>query len=64
LQRREHQDVDRHSGRHADADVDHPVRDVGKRLVAAEQKREQRSEGHLRALISQPVPAADQHPRL
>ena len=62
LQRREHQDVDRHPGRHADADVDHPVRDVGKGLVAAEQQGEQRGEGHLRTLISQPVPAADQHP--
>jgi hypothetical protein len=32
------------------------------RLIAAEEQREQRGEGHLRTLITQPVPAADQHP--
>ena len=62
LQRREHQDIDRQPGRHSDADVDQPVADVGNRLMAAEEQREQRGEGHLSTLVSQPVPAADQHP--
>lgn len=42
LQRREHQDIDRQPGRHADADVDQPVGDVVHRLIAAEEQREQR----------------------
>ena len=62
LQRREHQDVDGEPGGHADADVDHPVRDVVERLIAAEEQDEQSREGDLGALISQPPPAADQDP--
>jgi hypothetical protein len=34
LQRREQDDIDRKPGRHADADVDHPVSDVAERLIA------------------------------
>jgi hypothetical protein len=64
LQRREHQDVHRQPGRHADADVDHPVGYITHRMIVAEEQREQRGEGHLGTLIPQPVPAADQHPAM
>lgn len=62
LQRREHHDVDGEAGGHADADVDHPVRDVVQRLMAAEEKHEQRGEGDLGSLVTEPLPAADQDP--
>jgi len=52
LQRWEQRHIDRQPGRHADADVDHPVSDIAKRLIAAQQEHEKRGEGHLRALIS------------
>ena len=46
--------IDRQPGHHSDAEVDHPVGDVVNRLMAAEEQREQRGQGHLSTLVTQP----------
>ena len=62
LQGWERQDVHGKAGGYTDADVDCPVGEVVQWLVTAEQQHEQSGERYLRALVSQPPPAAHKHP--